>query len=93
MALEAYANALRGICTRHGISLTAAATEMMTAPVLEARQHRKSFDLDQAIRSAELVIMNMAGRHRGLHNAQSVVRAFSETFGRIPPFSEVRALA
>ncbi len=86
--MEAYAKALAGICTRHGISLTTAAAELMTAPVREAFETRRDFDLDQAILSAELIVMHMAARHRGLHHAPSVIRAFAEAIGQTPPFSE-----
>ena len=85
--MEAYANMLRGVCVRHGITLSPAATELLTAPVVEASQY-PTFDLDEAVRSAELLIMTMAAEHRGLHNAKSVIRAFVSTPGKLPPFSE-----
>jgi hypothetical protein len=84
--LEAYARSLQGIAARHGISLSGAAQQMLTAPVVEAAQY-STFDLDQAIRSTELLLMAMAAEHRGLHNAQSVIRAFAKTGAAIPPFT------
>jgi hypothetical protein len=85
--LEAYANMLRGVAVRHGITLSPSAAQMLTAPVLEASQY-PTFDLDEAVRSAELLIMTMAAEHRGLHTAKSVVRAFVTTPGKLPPFTE-----
>jgi hypothetical protein len=84
--LEAYYNQLRGIMTRYAISLTPAAWDMFTAPVLEACR-RESFDLDQAVRSSELLLMSMAFEHRGAHNTQSVVRAFARNKAAVPPFT------
>lgn len=84
--MEAYAKRLNGIATRHGLVLSTAAQEMFTAPIAEAAQF-STFDLDQAVRSTELVIMAMASEHRGLHNAQSVIRAFAKAGPRIPPFT------
>ncbi|HEY5411754.1 MAG TPA: hypothetical protein VIJ94_13615 [Caulobacteraceae bacterium] len=84
--MEAYAKSLQGIAVRHGISLSSAAQQMLIAPVAEASQY-STFDLDQAVRSTELLLMAMAAEHRGLHNAQSVVRAFAKTPGAIPPFT------
>ena len=84
--MEAYVKALNGIAARHGLVLSAAAQQMMTAPVLEASQY-STFDLDQAIRSSELVIMAMASERKGLHTAQSVIRAFAKAGANIPPFT------
>lgn len=84
--MEAYYNQLRGIMTRYAISLTPAAWDMFTAPVLEAH-NRESFDIDQAVRSSELLVMGMAFEHRGGHNTQSVVRAFARNTAVIPPFT------
>jgi hypothetical protein len=84
--LEAYVKSLNGIAARHGLVLSAAAQQMMTAPVVEASQF-PAFDLDQAIRSAELVIMAMASEHKGLHTAPSVIRAFAAAGPKIPPFT------
>ena len=47
-----------------------------------------TFDRDEAVRSVELLIMTMAAEHRGLHNAKSVIRAFANTPGKLPPFTE-----
>lgn len=87
--MEAYAKMLHGVATRHGITLSPAAAEMMTAPVAEASQF-PSFDLNEAVRSMELLIMSMAAEHRGLHNAQSVVRAFAKGGSKLPPFTARR---
>jgi hypothetical protein len=84
--VEAYYNALRGIMTRHAISLTPAAWNMFTAPVAETFG-RTSFDLDQALRSSELLVMSLASEHRGAHNTQSVIRAFVRNRAQIPPFT------
>jgi hypothetical protein len=84
--LEAYAKSLQGIAVRHGLVLSKAAQDLLTAPVVEASQF-STFDLDEAIRSTELVLMAMAAEHRGLHNAQSVIRAFAKAGPRIPPFT------
>jgi hypothetical protein len=87
--LEAYYNVLRGVMTRYAISLTPAAWDMLTAPVLEAHQHG-NLDLDEAVRSSELLVMSMAFEHAGGHNTQSVVRAFARNKAAIPPFTEQR---
>jgi hypothetical protein len=84
--LEAYVKALNGIATRHGLVLSGAAQQMMTAPVIEASQF-STFDLDEAIRSTELVIMAMACERPGLHTAQSVIRAFAKAGPKLPPFT------
>jgi hypothetical protein len=84
--LEAYAKCLQGIAVRHGLMLSKAAQDVLTAPVVEASQF-STFNLDEAIRSTELVLMAMAAEHRGLHNAQSVIRAFAKAGPRIPPFT------
>ena len=84
--MEAYVKALNGIAARHGLVLSAAAQQMMTAPVLEASQY-PTFNLDQAIRSTELVLMAMASEHKGLHTAQSAIRAFAKAGPKIPPFT------
>lgn len=84
--MESYAKSLVGIAIRHGLVLSKAAQQMLTAPVAEASQF-PNFDLDQAICSTELVLMAMAAEHRGLHNAQSVIRAFAKAGPRIPPFT------
>jgi hypothetical protein len=84
--LEAYAKSLHGIAVRHGLVLSKAAQDVLTAPVVEASQF-STFNLDEAIRSTELVLMAMAAEHRGLHNAQSVIRAFAKAGPRIPPFT------
>ena len=84
--MEAYYNQLRGIMTRYAISLTPAAWDMFTAPVLEAHR-RESFDIDQAVRSSEMLLMGMAFEHRGAHNTQSVVRAFARNQASVPPFT------
>lgn len=87
--MEAYANMLQGVAARNGVTLSPAATQMLTAPVAEASQF-PTFDLNEAVRSAELLIMGMAAEHRGLHNAKSVVRAFAKAPGRLPPFTDRR---
>lgn len=84
--MEAYYAQLRGIMTRYAISLTPAAWDMLTAPVLEAHR-RESFDIDEAVRSSERLVMSMAFEHAGAHNTQSVVRAFSRNTASIPPFT------
>jgi hypothetical protein len=84
--LESYLKSLNGIAARHGLVLSDAAQQMMTAPVAEASQY-PAFDLDQAIRSAELLIMAMASEHKGLHTAQSLIRAFAKAGPNIPPFT------
>jgi hypothetical protein len=84
--LEAYYNQLRGIMTRYAISLTPAAFDMLTAPVLEAHR-RESFDIDEAVRSSEMLVMSMAFEHRGAHNTQSVVRAFARNTAQLRPFN------
>ena len=84
--MEAYVKALNGIAARHGLTLSGAAQQVMTAPVVEASQF-PTFNLDEAIRSTELVLMVMASEHRGLHNAQSVIRAFGKARPRLPPFT------
>jgi len=84
--VEAYAKSLQGIAARHGLVLSGAARQVLTAPVAEAAQY-STFDLDEAIRSTELVLMAMAAEHRGLHNAQSVIRALAKAGPRIPPFT------
>jgi hypothetical protein len=84
--LEAYYNRLRGIMTRYAVSLTPAAWDMLTAPVLEA-SGRESFDIDEAVRSSEQLIMNMAFEHAGGHNTQSVVRAFARNKAQLRPFN------
>ena len=84
--MEAYYNQLRGIMTRYAISLTPAAFDMLTAPVLEAHR-RESFDIDEAVRSSEMLVMSMAFEHRGAHNTQSVVRAFARNTAQLRPFN------
>jgi hypothetical protein len=84
--LDAYVRALNGIAARHGLVLSGAAQQMMTAPVVEAAQY-PTFNLDEAIRSTELVLMAMAGERKGLHTAPSVIRAFAKAGPRLPPFS------
>lgn len=84
--MEAYVKALNGIAARHGLVLSGAAQQVMTAPVVEASQF-PTFNLDEAIRSTELVLMAMASEHRGLHHAQSVIRAFGKAGPRLPPFT------
>ncbi len=84
--MEAYVKALNGIAARHGLVLSAAAQQMMTAPVAEASQY-PTFNLDNAIRSTELVLMAMASERRGLHNCQSVIRAFGKAGSSLPPFT------
>ena len=85
--METYAKALHGIAARHGCVLSDAAAQMLTAPVAEASRF-STFDLDEAIRSTELLLMAMASEHRGLHNARSVVRAFAKAGGTLPPYTE-----
>jgi hypothetical protein len=87
--LEAYSVKLHGIAARHGVTLSPAAAQMLTAPIVEASQF-PTFDLNEAVRSTELLIMTMAAEHRGLHNAKSVVRAFANTAGKLPPFTDRR---
>ena len=84
--MEAYVKALNGIAVRHGLVLSGAAQQMMTAPVVEASQY-PTFNLDDAIRSTELVLMAMAAERRGLHNCQSVIRAFGKAGPKLPPFT------
>ncbi len=84
--MEAYSNMLRGIMTRYAISLTPSAWDMLTAPVAEASR-RDGFDLNQAVRSSELVVMSLAFDHRGPHDAQSLIRAFARNKAAIPPFT------
>ena len=84
--MEAYAKRLNGIAARHGLVLSQAAQDMFTAPVSEASEF-STFNLDQAVHSTELVLMAMAEEHRGLHNAQSVIRAFAKAGPKIPPFA------
>ena len=84
--MEAYYNQLRGIMTRYAISLTPAAFDMLTAPVLEVHRH-ESFDIDEAVRSSEMLVMSMAFEHRGAHNTQSVVRAFARNTAPLRPFN------
>ncbi len=84
--MEAYVKSLNGIAVRHGLVLSKAAQQVLTAPVVEAAQY-SSFDLDQAIRSTELILMAMADERRGLHTAQSVIRAFAKAGPRLPPFT------
>ena len=84
--MEAYVRALNGIAARHGLVLSGAAQQVMTAPVVEASQF-PAFDLDDAIRSTELVLMAMAAEHRGLHTAPSVIRAFAKAGAKLPPFT------
>ena len=84
--MEAYYNQLRGIMTRYAISLTPAAFDMLTAPVLGAHR-RESFDIDEAVRSSEMLVMSMAFEHRGAHNTQSVVRAFARNTAQLRPFN------
>lgn len=87
--MEAYTKKLHGIAARHGITLSPAAAEMLTAPVVEASQY-STFDLDEAVRSTELLIMAMAAERRGLHDARSVVRAFTAAGSKLPPYTERR---
>ncbi len=84
--MEAYVKSLNGIAVRHGLVLSKAAQQVLTAPVVEASQYA-SFDLDQAIRSSELILMAMAAERRGLHTAQSVIRAFATAGPKLPPFT------
>lgn len=84
--MEAYVRALNGIAARHGLVLSGAAQQLMTAPVVEASQF-PAFNLDDAIRSTELVLMAMAAERKGLHNAQSVIRAFGMAGPKLPPFT------
>ena len=84
--MEAYAKRLNGIAARHGLVLSKAAQDMFTAPIGEAAQF-STFDLDQAVHSTELVLMAMAEQHRGLHNCQSVIRAFAKAGPKLPPFT------
>lgn len=85
--MDVYTVKLHGIATRHGVTLSPAAAEMLTAPVVEASQY-STFDLNEAVRSTELLIMAMAAEHRGLHNAKSVVRAFTTAGPTLPPYTE-----
>ena len=85
--MDAYHNMLRGIMTRYAISLTPAAWDMLTAPVAEAYRHG-NLDLDEAVRSTELLVMSLAFEHRGAHDTRSVVRAFARNKAAIPPFTE-----
>ncbi len=87
--MEAYNTMLRGVLTRYALSLTPKAWDMLTAPVAEAHQHG-DLDLDEAVRSTELLIMSMAAEHRGGHNTQSVVRALARNKAAIWPFTERR---
>ena len=84
--MEAYVKALNGIAARHGLVLSGAAQQMMTAPVIEASQY-PTFNLDEAIRSTELVLMAMASERKGLHTAPSVIRAFAKAGAKLPPFT------
>ncbi len=84
--MDAYVKSLIGIAARHGLVLSDAARTMLTAPVVEAAQY-STFDLDEAIRSTELVLMAMASDHRGLHTAPSVIRAFAKAGPNLPPFA------
>lgn len=84
--MEAYVKSLNGIAVRHGLVLSKAAQQVLTAPVVEASQYA-GFDLDQAIRSSELILMAMAAERRGLHTAQSVIRAFAKAGPKLPPFT------
>ena len=87
--MKAYVKSLQGIAIRHGLVLSGAAEQMLTAPVEEAAQF-PGFDLNQAIRSTELILMAMAAEHRGLHTAPSVIRAFARAGAKLPPYT-VRA--